>query len=96
MQGETGSLRDLKRYHLEQHHTVPRTILEDDEDQVPNNVETKDDCDVSDVSDVPPAEEESEHLLRLREFQVKLLASSNTAYNSRARSGRRHTLCLTR
>ena len=38
MQGETGSLRDLKRYHLE-HHGMPRTIFEDVADNgiVPND-----------------------------------------------------------
>ena len=28
MQGDTGSLQDLKRYHLE-HHNVPKTIYEE-------------------------------------------------------------------
>ena len=83
MQGETGSLHDLKRYH---NHVLPRKILEENErfeesEEEEENLET---------------EGESDHLLRLREFQVKLLASSNTAYNNRAKSGRRHTLCLTR
>ena len=84
MQGETGSLHDLKRYH---NHVLPRKILEEKDDQfVEESEEESDNID----------EEESDHLLRLREFQVKLLASSNTAYNSRSKSGRRHTLCLTR
>ncbi len=100
MQGETGSLRDLKRYHLE-HHGLPRTILEENVSQ--------DACDEASVSDSSAGiqadnssvvennnEADEEHLLRLREFQVKLLAASNTAYSTRSKSGRRHTLCLTR
>ena len=51
----------------------------------------------SDFSESPDSENpESEHMAKLREFQIKLLASSNTAYNNRSKSGRRHTLCLTR
>ena len=43
------------------------------------------------------SDSESEHMLRLREFQAKLLASSNsTPHTSRSKNGRRHTLCLTR
>lgn len=119
MQGETGSLRDLKRYHLEHHHGVPRTILEE---KTSNQSETKDIVEGGDAAandngnhgsdssrtlptvvttdaSIDAEDEEadgSDHMMRLREFQVKLLAASNTAYNSRSRSGRRHTLCLTR
>lgn len=82
MQGETGSLHDLKRYH---NHVLPRKILEENDQSVEESEEEEDEN-----------LDESDHLLRLREFQVKLLASSNTAYNNRAKSGRRHTLCLTR
>ena len=39
------------------------------------------------------SDSESEHMLRLRDFLAKLLASSNS---SRSKNGRRHTLCLTR
>ena len=106
MQGETGSLRDLKRYHLE-HHGMPRTILEEpsgtvSDGKVSKDVEIEDDCDIggsgfdSSANSLSDDGSESEHMLRLREFQVKLLASSNNAYNSRSKSGRRHTLCLTR
>ena len=91
MQGETGSLHDLKRYH---NHVLPRKILEENERFAE---ESEDDEDENLVSETGlGGEGESEHLLRLREFQVKLLASSNTAYNNRSKSGRRHTLCLTR
>ena len=82
MQGETGSLHDLKRYH---NHVLPRKILEENDQSVEESEEEEDEN-----------LDQSDHLLRLREFQVKLLASSNTAYNNRAKSGRRHTLCLTR
>ena len=84
MQGETGSLHDLKRYH---NHVLPRKILEEKDDQF---------VEESEEESANIDEEESDHLLRLREFQVKLLASSNTAYNNRSKSERRHTLCLTR
>ena len=39
-----------------------------------------------------------DHIARLREFQFKILSSSNNPIcsPSQPRSGRRHTLCLTR
>ena len=84
MQGETGSLHDLKRYHLRDHVLVSNKIIEESD-----NHESE--------SDENDNENDEEHLARLREFQLKLLTSSNSGLNNaRPRSGRRHTLCLTR
>ena len=48
-------------------------------------------------SNAGSSDSESEHMLRLRELQAKLLASSNsTTQTSRSKNGRRHNLCLTR
>ncbi len=99
MQGETGSLRDLKRYHLGQRQVIveepePETGLTD---VAVNNLESAEaPAAETSASEAPEGGPDSEHKARLREFQVKLLASSNTAYSGRSKSGRRHTLCLTR
>ena len=90
MQGETGSLRDLKRYRNQTHSPlIPKRIPENNCEEENTDTDGED----NEISDQNGSEE---HMARLREFQVKLLASSHTAYNKRARSGRRHTLCLTR
>ena len=81
MQGETGSLHDLKRYHSHREDLVPTKILEESD----TNSDTND-------SDDP----DTENLALLREFQLKILSTSKNIANNRPRSGRRHTLCLTR
>ena len=98
MQGETGSLRDLKRYHYRDN-LVPNhnnKIIEENSGDDNADQESND----SAGSESEPDQEHNnvDHIARLREFQFKILSSSNNPIcnPSQPRSGRRHTLCLTR
>ena len=112
MQGETGSLRDLKRYHYRDSHSVLNHSSNNTNNKIieeENSGECGDTNDNTDQESDHSVDAESEHdqeqqsnnpdhIARLREFQFKILSSSNNPIcnPSQPRSGRRHTLCLTR